>query len=291
MITVYELIDEVNTYARGFVELFTQLLKYRILFRGSGLEFAGLKEYNPGEDDASRIDWKSSLKSQKIFIKLYEEEKDLDIVVVVDSSSSMLFGTQEKLKSEYASIIAATITFAANDVGDNIGFGMFNEKVVRFLEPSQSSSQFFQILSCLCDDKNYGGNCKLGDTLSMLVNNLSDRTALFIISDFLGTGEFEDQLKMCCGKFNRVFGLMVRDPRDEFIPKGLGYISLRDPYSNEIITVNADSIQERFEKEAARQSKHVERTFIDSGAGFIKIFTNESFAEPTIRYLKFIEGY
>ncbi|MBN2094438.1 MAG: DUF58 domain-containing protein [Candidatus Aenigmarchaeota archaeon] len=291
MIEVYDLVDEVNKNARGFVELFTYLLKYRILFRGSGLEFAGLREYVPGEDDASRIEWKASLKGQKIYIKQYEEEKDLNIFLLVDTSSSMLFGTQEKLKSEYASILAATIAFAGIEVGDKVGLAMFNDGVVTFHEPSQGQDQYFQIIRSLTDEKNYGGKCNLADALTTMINNVPERTALFIISDFLGCGDFDDQVNMCAAKFNRVFGFMLRDPRDEKIPPGIGYISLLDPYSNTTMTVNADKIRSRFEAEAKEQSKKVEETFVGSGSGFIKIFTNECFADPTIKYLKFIEGY
>lgn len=287
---VYDLIEEVTRNARGFVELMTVLMKYRILFRSSGLEFSGLREYCPGEDDASRIEWKSSLRSQKIYIKLYEEEKDLDIVILFDSSANMLFGTQERTKEEYAAIIAATIAFAANEVGDNVGFAMFNEKIVASLEPSKSSTQYFQIVQALCDKKNYGGKCNMKEALTAMINTLRDRTALFIISDFTNSGDVDEAIKMCAGKFNKVYGMMVRDPRDEFLPKGLGYISLSDPGTGSVITVNADKIREKFEKEALEQSKSIERMFIGGGAGFIKLFTNEPFSEPTIKYLKYIEG-
>lgn len=287
---VYDLIEEVTRHARGFVELLTVLLKYRVLFRSSGLEFSGLREYCPGEDDASRIEWKSSLRAQKIYIKLYEEEKDLDIVILFDSSANMLFGTQERTKEEYAAIIAATISFAATEVGDNVGFAMFNEKLVATLEPSKSSSQYFQILKSLCDKKNYGGKCNMVDALTTMINTLRDRTALFIISDFTNPGDIDEIVKMCAGKFNKVYGIMVRDPRDEFLPKGLGYITLSDPHTGQSVTVDADQIREKFEREALNQSKYIESLFIGGGAGFIKLFTNEPFSEPTIRYLKYIEG-
>jgi hypothetical protein len=83
---------------------------------------------------------------------------------------------------------------------------------------------------------------------------------------------------------------MIRDPRDEFLPKGLGYITLSDPLTGQAITVDSDKIRAKFEKEAAKQSKYIEGLFVEAGAGFIKLFTNEEFSEPTIRYLKYIEG-
>ncbi|HEC92619.1 MAG TPA: DUF58 domain-containing protein [Candidatus Atribacteria bacterium] len=102
------LMKEVDINVKKLIELFRFILKYRIIFRGSGIEFAGLREYTP-EDDASRIDWKSSARTGKIYVKIFEEERDLDLFLLVDVSNSMLFGTAEKLKSEYATILAATI--------------------------------------------------------------------------------------------------------------------------------------------------------------------------------------
>ena len=286
-----ELVEEIDKSVRGFVDVFTFLLKYRILFRSSGLEFAGYKEYVPGEDDASKIDWKASLKSNKIYVKQYEEERNLNLFILFDSSSSMLFGTQEKLKSEYAAIVAGTLAFAGVEVGDNIGFAMFNEKIVNFLEPIQDITQYYQILRLLSDKKNYGGSCKMQEALSFVLNNVHERTALFIISDFIGVGDMEDGIKMCAGKFDKVFGLMIRDPKDEFLPKEIGYVSFSDPFSNKVITVNIDKIKDKFEEAAKRQSQLVEKAFLDAGAGFIKIYTDKPFAEPMIKYLQFIEGY
>ncbi len=284
-----ELVEEVDKNVMGFTEIFNFILKYKILFQSSGLEFAGLREYSPGEDDASRIDWKSSLKGQKIYVKQYEEEKNLDIFILFDSSSSMLFGTQEKLKSEYASIVAATISFASVEVGDNIGFAMFNDKIINFLEPLQDISQYYHILNLLVDKKNYGGGCKMGDALSMVLNNIPEKTILFIISDFIGTDDIEDKIKMCAGKFDKVFGIVVRDPRDESLPPDLGYISFLDPFSNKTMTVNTDKIREKFEQEAKLQIAKLEKIFVESGASFIKVYTNESFAEPIINHLQFME--
>lgn len=285
------LIEEVDKNVRGFIEVFTFLLKYKILFRGSGLEFAGLREYSFGEDDASRIEWKASLRSQRLYVKQYEEERNLNIFVLFDSSASMLFGTQDKLKSEYAAILAATLSFAGIEVGDNIGFAMFNEKIINFLEPSQDISQYYQILKLLVDEKNYGGVCNMEDSLSMVLNNIPEKTALFIISDFIGIGDIEDKIKMCAGKFDRVFGLMIRDPREESLPDDLGYISFLDPFSNKTLTINPDKIREKFEETVKKDEAIIERMFIESGAGFIKICIDKHFAEPIIKYLQFTEGY
>ena len=289
---VEELMKEVDTHVKRLVEVFAFLLKYKILFRGTGLEFAGLREYAPGQDDATRIDWKASLRTQKLYVKQYEEERDLDIFILFDASSSMLFGTQERLKSEYAAIVAGALTFAAIETGDNIGFAMFSDKIRKFLEPSQDPAQYYHILSFLANPDYYGGACNLGNALTFLLNNLRERTVLFIISDFIGIGEsWKDPLKMISAKLDRVIGIMVRDLRDTYLPKGVGYVRLADPFSGKMITVNLDSVREKFEFLAKQQERIVEEEFLKSKAGFVKVYTHEPFVEPLIRYLQLMEEY
>jgi len=189
MKTVEELMEEVDTHVKRLVEVFAFLLKYQLLFRGTGIEFVGLREYIPGQDDAMRIDWKSSLRTQRLYVKQYEEERDLDIFVLLDTSGSMLFGTQEKLKSEYAAIVAGAITYAAIETGDNVGFAMFNDKIQAFLTPSQDAAQYYHILSLMVNPNYYGGRCNLAESLLFLLNNLGEKTVLFIVSDFIGVGK------------------------------------------------------------------------------------------------------
>ena len=288
--TIDELMNEVDANVKKLVEIFAFLLKYRVLFKGTGIEFVGLREYVPGQDDATKIDWKASLRAQRLFIKQYEEERDLDIFVLLDSSASMLFGTQKKLKSEYAAVVAGAIVFSAIETGDNVGFAMFNEKVEPFLTPSQDPSQYYNILSFMVNPKYYGGKCDLKDSLLFLLNNLEEKTVLFIISDFIGIGNnWKSPLKMVSAKINRVVGIMVRDLRDSFLPHGTGYIRFKDPFSENFITVNLDNIRIKYEKLAARQERNIEKAFLEAKAGFVKIYTHEPFVEPLIRYLQLIE--
>ena len=289
---VEELMREIDVNVKKLVEAFAFLFKYRILFRGTGVEFAGLKEYVAGEDDATKIDWKASLRTQRLYVKQYEEERDLDIFILVDASASMLFGSQEKLKYEYAAILAGSLAFAALENRDNVGFAMFNEKIIGFIEPSQEIANYYHMLENLSRVSNYGGRCKLGDALTFVLNNLAEKTVLFVISDFIGLDEkWRDGVKMVSAKFDRVIGIMVRDLRDTYLPKEVGYLRFQDPFSGKILTVNVDKIRKKFEEEAKKQEKEVEEEFLRSGAGFVKIYTHEPFIEPLIRYLELWEEY
>ncbi|NOX71893.1 MAG: DUF58 domain-containing protein [Candidatus Micrarchaeota archaeon] len=286
------LINEIDKEVKKLVDAFRFLMKYQILFKGSGIEFAGLREYVPGQDDATKIDWKASLRSKSLYVKQYEEERDLYVQVLLDSSSSMLFGTQKKTKYEYANIIAGAIIYAAVETGDNTGFTIFNEKIVANLEPTNETTQYYKALRFMVNEKNQGGGYDLEDALTYVLNTAEPRTILFIISDFIGLdGDgWKDALKMVGGKIDRIIGIMVRDIRDDELPKDVGYIRVRDPYSNRIITIDSDIARFKYERLAAEQVKMVEEEFKNTKAGFFRVYTTDTFIKQLIKYIELSEG-
>lgn len=281
------LMQEIDAVVKEFIDNFSFLLKYRELFKGGGIEFAGLKKYIPGEDDASRIDWKASLRTGKMFVKQYEEERDLDVFILMDASASMLFGTQDWLKYEYGSIISGALFNAAVQIGDSVGFAMFSDEIFNFLKPSQERSHYYQVLEFLVDRENYGGDKNLSDALKFVLNNIDEKTVLFFISDFIGVGEeWSDSLQMVRGKLDDVYGIAVRDIRDEKLPKGVGYVRFRNPYTGEVQVVEIDAVREEFERKAREQMEKVHGAFKKSDAGFIKVFTHEPFVKPLMKELE-----
>jgi len=278
------LMKEVDINVKKLIELFRFILKYRIIFRGSGIEFAGLREYTP-EDDASRIDWKSSARTGKIYVKIFEEERDLDLFLLVDVSNSMLFGTAEKLKSEYATILAATIAYAGIEVGDKVGVGLFSDKMVKVIPPAQGSLQYFKILKALVDPDNYGGLCNLGDALKYVNRFIRKRSIIFIVSDFIGAEhDWFDELRVTGYRFDRLLGIMVRDPRDDFLTTGVGSMRFSDPFSDKKMVVDVDKYVEEYKKAAKLQRLFVEKQFHINNGGFVQTYTTEPFIKPLMRY-------
>ena len=284
---IEELMREIDINVKELIDVFKFALKYRILFKGSGLEFAGLKEYVPGQDDATKIDWKASLRSKKLYIKQYEEERDLDIYLLLDTSSSMLFGTQEKLKSEYSAVVAGAIIYAALEAGDNVGYALFNDKIVHAVPPQKGNEQYYRALQFMADPRNYGGKCNMEQALNYLLNNLRSRTVLFIISDFIGIGNnWGDTLKMIAGKLDRVLGIMIRDERDSRLPEGVGYMRLSDSFSEKGDLVDIGKVREEYNRLTADEEKKIEELFNDSKALFAKVYTTETFVKPLVRYIE-----
>ena len=280
------LMKKIDAEVKRIIETFRMAVKYMILFRGKGIEFAGLREYVPGEDDANRIDWRASIRSQSLYVREYEEERDLDVFILLDTSSSMLFGSTGNLKSEYAAIVAGVLAYAGIDSGDNVGFGMFNNSMVSFMEPSNDVFHYYKILELLTDDKMYGGKANLKLALDKITASLSPRTFMFIISDFLGLDKgWERSLKMVSHKLEKVLGIMVKDIRDLELPSS-GYMRFRDPFTGKVAAVRTDSIKERYQRLAMEQQQYVIRSFRASKAEILSVLTTESFAKQLARYLE-----
>lgn len=284
---VKELMHEIDKKVHRLTETFEFVLKYRELFRGVGLEFAQLKEYVPGEDDASRIDWKASMRGDDIYVKEYEEDRNLDVIVLVDVSSSMDFGTQNRMKHEYATVIAGSLIRAGIQVGDNVGFGMFSDEMVKFLKPTNAQSQYHRSINLMADRDLHGGKANLEEALSLVLNTVDENSYLFIISDFIGLeGDWVNELKMVSGKLRGIMGIMVRDLRDEKIPDDSGRFRLKDPHTGNIMVVNLSKIKDEFEEKAKEQSDFVKNAFKRSNSDVIKVFTEDMFTKKVAKTLE-----
>ncbi|MFH1127671.1 MAG: DUF58 domain-containing protein [archaeon] len=281
---------EIDMNVRKLVSTVRFILKYKVIFRGRGIEFEGLREYS-STDDASLIDWKVSRrvsttkKVENLYIRVYEEERDLSLFVLLDTSGTMVFGTGDKLKSEYASVLAGTLIYTAIEVGDKAGMGMFSDKLHKVLLPSKASDQYYRILKELSKPTNYGGKCDLYNAIRIATAALDRKSILFIISDFIGVGyDWEDILKGAAAKFDGVLGIMLLDVRDSFIPKDLGNFRMSDPLTGSVTEVDLDRYRERYQIEAEAHEKKIESLFTQSHAGFIKCYTNESFTKPLLKW-------
>ena len=138
----------ISSFEAAALEFELKTKIYRILFRGRGLEFMQFRAYAP-EDDASLIDWKASVRAQRPLVRSYKEEKDLRIVFLVDMSDSMVFGSTEKLKCEYAAEVALAFAHLILSSGDKVGFILFNERVFHYSLPRGGMQQFYYFLHCL----------------------------------------------------------------------------------------------------------------------------------------------
>ncbi len=250
--------------------------EYRTHFKGRGLDFDGFRDYLPS-DDASMIDWRASLRAQHLLVRVYKEERNLDVYIVFDTSTSMCFSSTDKLKAEFAAEVVANLAFGAIQVGDNVSLIMFNDEVKAFLAPKQGKSQFSKIISLLSDPKNYFGNLNFEAAISSLKSAMRKPGVIIIVSDFIGFPENWDSLIAGFAKYSRILGIMIRDPRDDEIPKELGELVLSGPYSKEVVKFNSWILAERFREEVIKQKEDIFKKIKALEGSILEIKTTEPF--------------
>ncbi|MCK5449660.1 DUF58 domain-containing protein [Candidatus Pacearchaeota archaeon] len=258
---------------------------YRTIFRGKGLEFDRYRDFNPDED-ASSIDWKASLKANTLLARQYIEERDLDFYFVVDVSNSMMFGSSDKLKAEYAAEIVAALGHLILNSNDNVGLIMWTDNAVKVIPPSNSRNQLYLMNSCLSDLTLYGGNFNFQNMVEFLLRLIKSSSVIIFVSDFIHLNKScGEPLKVLSAKFETI-AIMVRDLLDEGLPANLSPLVLEDPYSRNQILVDPKIASERYSISTLRQKHLVEKLFLDSNIDLLGLTTNESPVVPLVSFLK-----
>jgi uncharacterized protein (DUF58 family) len=258
---------------------------YTSVFKGRGIEFADYRKYEPS-DDASAIDWKASLRAGDTLVREYQEERNLNLLFLLDSSASMIFGSHEKLKHEYAAELVASMTMGALAEGDSVGLSMFNERVVARVNPYVGRQQLYLMLRNLVNPKNYGGKCNYSQALEETSAMLEKHSILMIVSDFIGFTEADKRfLRTASRKYDTV-ALIVRDPRDNELPQGLNLVTVCDPYTERQMVVDVDKIREEFAENVAKEISELQVFFRQNRINHVFLDTSKPFIAPVIKFFK-----
>ena len=254
-------------------EYFRLNLIYYQLISGKGLEFDKIKEYAPG-DDTRRIDWKIYARTNQLYIRHYKEERSFDIVIILDVSNSMLLGTNEYTKNEFASLVAGTLAFAATEAGDNIGGGLFSDNVDLLLDPEP---EFYNFLNNMAKKENYGGKKNWPKLTKRILSTYPSDAIIFIISDFLNTNINKFLPELATG-FAKVYGIMVRDPIDNKLPEGVGKVYLKDPENGNVVVTDLDILREEYELLNRKEIEKMKDVFHSYDQLFFHLETGTEFA-------------
>jgi uncharacterized protein (DUF58 family) len=271
-----ELRDKMDAEVKRISDLFRFVLKYQRHFQPSGVEFSGLRQYLPS-DDASRIDWKNSAGKPDMYVKQYEEELNMDVFLMIDVSDTMTFGTGEKLKSEYAAIVAAALTYASVDAGIDVGIGLWGDDEM-IISPSGGMDRYQRVLDILTEYDNYGGKFNLEHAMNDVIGQIKENTALFVISDFLELeGDWKSKMTLASKKFRHSMCIMCRDLRDYELPES-GNFRFESPDGGEQIVVNTDKVKKEYNEEAKKEEERIEEKIVGAGSSFMKIDTRDNFS-------------
>ncbi len=260
---------------------------YKILFRGRSMEFDGFRIFNPYSDDRTMVDWKASFRSKELLVRKYIEEIERDIYFVVDVSNTMLFGSSEKLKAEYAAEFVLTFSHFLLNTTNRIGLILFNENFVRFIEPSRGKNHFFVIEKSLSDSDLYGGGVNFENIFEEIYEKIRNPLSVFILlSDFIYLNKSSEQhLKMISSNFE-TFAVRVRDPLDDNLPKTKNQIIFQDPYSKKQVIVDPTITSEAYKEISLSQKNSIKNLLHKLNIDLLDLNTNESFVVPFISFLK-----
>lgn len=279
-----EIVKESSINAWRLIEqLRAHLIIYKII-TGRGLDFDRLREYYPG-DDARYIDWNSFARTNKLFVKVFKEERMRDAFFLLDVSNTMIFGTTKFAKNEYASILLTTLAYTCEMINDRISLFCFSDKVKSFILPSMGIDTILQFALTLSKKETYGG-VKNWNLLYQIFNVAREDSYIFLISDFINYNEtLREFIVRCSSNFLKIFLIMIRDPLDSKLPEGIGYIYLRDPDTGEVSLVNIEKVREEYNRKARMEEEEVERVAKSYGE-FIKVYPNEDFVNKLAIFFK-----
>lgn len=258
--------------------------EYHTAFKGKGMAFSEVREYQPG-DDVRSIDWNVTARYNNPFVKVFEEEREMTVILLIDLSGSSDFGTQNQLKREVATEISAVLSFSAIHNNDKIGVIFFSDKIEKFIPPKKGKSHILRIIRELITFKSESKKTNIQRALKYFNNVIKKRAVCFIISDFMDKG-FDKSLKIAKNKHD-VIALRVHDEREESLID-VGMIKIRDTENGDLRWVDTSNknLRDQFQKNYHKFEKNLKQTLQNSGVDHIDISTGKDYIKPLKNFFK-----
>ncbi len=257
---------------------------YSSVFKGKGLEFSGFRDYSL-DDDAGRIDWKTSARLNKPVVKEYTEERNIEVIFFVDVSSKMMTGSSKRLKCEYVADMVAALSHAILKTEDRVGLVLFSNKVVKFLPPQSGMNHFFSISDALSDLDNYGGKSDFEGGLKFLLENFKKKSVVFIISDFITEQKIDDELKLLGQKYDSI-AMIVRDFLDSDLPPENANVLVQDPTTGEKTVISPKEIRKYYSFESKKELRTFKNLLNKSSVSSIELSTDSYFVDKIMEFFK-----
>ncbi len=258
--------------------------EYHSTFKGRGMTFSEVRQYQYG-DDIRAIDWNVTARYNEPYVKVFEEERELTMMLLVDVSGSEFFGTNQQFKKDTATEIAATLAFSAIQNNDKVGLMLFSDQVELYIPPKKGKSHVLRIIRELIEFNPKSKQTNINEALKFLSNVLKKKAIVFLLSDFMDD-DYEQTLKIA-GRKHDVTGIKVFDKYDEEIPN-LGIVPMLDAETGNVQLVNTSSkkIRTNYKANALRLNDYYTKTFSKSGAGTISTRVDENYVKKLLGYFK-----
>ena len=263
--------------------------KYHTAFKGRGMSFAEVREYRIG-DDVRDIDWNVTARSNAAHIKIYEEERELTMMLVVDVSGSGAFGTTEQTKRSMITEVAAVLAFSAAQTGDKVGCIFFSDKVEKFIPPKKGRGHILMIIRSLLEFTPTSNGTALSEAVRYMANVNKKRSTAFILSDFIvPKSDFtplEDALKIATSRHD-VVAIRVTDPRDKTLPD-VGIIEMRDAESGQKLWIDSSSaaVREHFAAQWQQREERVNNLLLHNRIDLADLTTDSDYVAELVKLFK-----
>ncbi|APX99045.1 DUF58 domain-containing protein [Lacinutrix venerupis] len=258
--------------------------EYHSTFKGRGMTFSEVRQYQYG-DDIRNIDWNVTARTNQPHVKVFEEERELTMLLMVDISGSELFGTDQQFKNEIITEISATLAFSATQNNDKIGLILFSDEVELYIPPKKGRSHVLRIIRELIEFEPKSKGTNVAEALKFMRNVMKKKAIVFLLSDFIAD-DYKQTLKIAAGKHD-ITGIRVYDKSEETIPN-LGVVQMQDGESGEMMLVNTSSkkVRQNYSKFYNEKVEYYKDSFAKSGAGTIDCRVDESYVKKLLGYFK-----
>ncbi|EGD33771.1 MULTISPECIES: DUF58 domain-containing protein [unclassified Capnocytophaga] len=259
--------------------------EYHSAFKGRGMTFSEVRPYQYG-DDIRNIDWNVTARYNETFVKVFEEERELTLMLLVDVSGSEFFGSLQQFKNEIITEIAATLAFAALQNNDKTGLILFSDQIELYIPPKKGKSHILRIIRELIEFQPQSKRTNIAHALEFLNKVMKKKTIAFLLSDFIGE-DYQKPLQIAARKHD-LTGIRLYDQRETSLPN-VGVILVKDAESEQLsyIDTTSKAVRDRYTKDYQQKVSYFETTFRHLGAGVLQCRTDESYTKKLLGYFKY----
>jgi uncharacterized protein (DUF58 family) len=258
--------------------------EYHSAFKGRGMSFSEVRDYQFG-DDVRNIDWNVTARTGRPHVKVFEEERELTVMLLIDVSGSSMFGSISATKKEILTEISAVLAFSAINNNDKVGVLFFSDHVEKYVPPKKGRKHILRIIRELLDFEAKGRETDLTEALEYFNNVLKKRSIVFVLSDF-ATKNYERALRIVA-KRHDLIGLHLTDPREEKMPN-VGLIQAEDPETGKIQWLDTSSagLRQHYADIYQDYLQYFKATFLKSGADVVQVKTNASYVNALLKFFQ-----
>ncbi len=258
--------------------------EYQSAFKGRGMSFSEVRDYHYG-DDVRNIDWNVTARTGSSHVKVFEEERELTVMFLIDISPSSFFGTVNRFKSEINTEICATLAFSAITNNDKVGAILFSDHIEKYLPPQKGKSHILRIIRELIYHRPEGVKTNLEDALIYLNNVIKKRATCFILSDFLAEN-YESALSIAA-KRHDIIGLHVYDEKEEALPN-VGLVRVKDAETGKekIIDTSSRKLRDQYNQWFVKHQHYFKESFIKTGSDTLSIKTDDDYVKALLQFFK-----